>query len=331
MRNSCVIIGAGISGLLAARTLHDAGITVRVIDKARGVGGRMATRRIDAVRFDHGAQFIIARTSRFRTLINEWQAAGVARKWCEGFARPDRPPASDGHSRYCGSDGMTAIPKYLAIGLDISLQRRVTAIGFDRGRWQVGDEHGAVRSTQALIVTTPVPQSLVLFSKTENILPTDLINRLNRIKYDRCLAVMLNLAEPGHVPRPGAVQFNREPVHWIADNHQKGIAPHGYGLTIHAGPQFSLEHWDDDDERIVEQILPHITQYVRQSPLGRQVHRWRYSQCYMFCAQSFLMIDNPAPLYFAGDGFGSGRLEGAAVSGLQAADALLARWGKVRL
>ena len=40
-----VVIGAGMSGIACARVLRAAGLPVRLIDKARGVGGRMATRR----------------------------------------------------------------------------------------------------------------------------------------------------------------------------------------------------------------------------------------------------------------------------------------------
>ena len=52
------VIGAGISGLFAARTLADRGLNVKVFDKGRGLGGRMSTRRVDGKScFDHGAQY----------------------------------------------------------------------------------------------------------------------------------------------------------------------------------------------------------------------------------------------------------------------------------
>ena len=72
---TCIVIGAGIAGLLAARTLQEHGLRVTVLDKGRGVGGRMATRRIGSAVFDHGAQFFTARDPQFDTLISVWRRA----------------------------------------------------------------------------------------------------------------------------------------------------------------------------------------------------------------------------------------------------------------
>ena len=52
-----VVVGAGMTGLTAARALSGQGHDVVVIDKARGPGGRMSTRRDNDLRFDHGAQY----------------------------------------------------------------------------------------------------------------------------------------------------------------------------------------------------------------------------------------------------------------------------------
>lgn len=57
-----VIVGAGLSGLVAARSLAASGHDVSVLDKGRGVGGRLATRRIGDAVLDHGAQFFTVRT-----------------------------------------------------------------------------------------------------------------------------------------------------------------------------------------------------------------------------------------------------------------------------
>ena len=72
-----LIVGAGISGLMAARELKKNGYQVLVLDKGRGLGGRMATRRMGGARLDHGAQFMTARQPAFAAIIEEALAAGV--------------------------------------------------------------------------------------------------------------------------------------------------------------------------------------------------------------------------------------------------------------
>jgi renalase len=61
------IVGAGIAGLSCALRLQQDGCNVAVLDKGRGAGGRMSTRRIampggegagGEVAFDHGAQYL---------------------------------------------------------------------------------------------------------------------------------------------------------------------------------------------------------------------------------------------------------------------------------
>ena len=57
-----IIIGAGMAGMAAARTLVNANLPVLVLDKGRGISGRMATRRWGDATFDHGAQYFSAKT-----------------------------------------------------------------------------------------------------------------------------------------------------------------------------------------------------------------------------------------------------------------------------
>ena len=54
-----VVIGAGVAGLTAARTLHDSGLPVVVLDGADRVGGRIATDTVDGFRLDRGFQVLL--------------------------------------------------------------------------------------------------------------------------------------------------------------------------------------------------------------------------------------------------------------------------------
>ena len=103
-----VVIGAGLSGLVAAQSLQAQGHKVLVVDKGRSVGGRLATRRIGTATLDHGAQFFTVRSDEFAKHVDAWIQQGVVREWCKGFA------TADGHSRFVGVGGMNAIAKHLA-------------------------------------------------------------------------------------------------------------------------------------------------------------------------------------------------------------------------
>lgn len=83
------IIGAGMAGLTAARTLVQAGHKVTVFEKSKGVGGRMSTRRTEFGSFDHGAQYFTVRDARFRTMM-QWALANapeIARPWAANAVR----------------------------------------------------------------------------------------------------------------------------------------------------------------------------------------------------------------------------------------------------
>ena len=123
MHTDVVIIGAGIAGLSAARVLRAEGRSVRVVDKGRGVGGRMASRRIGDARFDHGAQFFTVRSAAFAELVERASADGAAVEWTHGF---DATP--DGHARWRGSEGMTSLCKWMAAdtGIEPELSTTVT-------------------------------------------------------------------------------------------------------------------------------------------------------------------------------------------------------------
>ena len=159
---SCLVVGAGIAGLLAARRLQASGLRVTLLDKGRRPGGRMATRQVGGGVCDHGAQFITVRDPAFGQLIADLRAAGIVREWARGFPSDQDSSRPDGNSRYCGASGMNGIAGHLAQGLRIYCSEQVTAISARDCGWQVKTESGSTWEVDALILTPPVPQSLVL-------------------------------------------------------------------------------------------------------------------------------------------------------------------------
>ncbi len=97
----------------------------------------MATRRFGGAVFDHGAQFLTARSPRFRDTVEDWVRAGVVREWYRsGGSGADG--AGDGHPHWCGVPAMSAVPKHLATGLDIHLATEVAALAPEEKRAAAG-------------------------------------------------------------------------------------------------------------------------------------------------------------------------------------------------
>lgn len=322
---SCLIIGAGMSGLAAAKTLQAAGVSVTVLDKGRGVGGRIATRRIDDGVFDHGAQFVTARDLNFRKMLEEMRGAGAVYEWCRGIGTPDEAAREDGHPRYQGTGGMSAIPKYLAKGLDVRLRHRVVQIKQMESEWRAQLESGQMFSADALICTAPVPQTMDLLDLGGYEMPDECRSALERIKYRPCLALMALLDGPSQIPEPGAVRDVNDSISFICDNRMKGISPDATAVTIHAGPQFSREHWSVEERAVTDWLLEQSKPYLGSRVRSASLHRWRYAHPSMTHTEPCLMVDGEAPLLFAGDAFNGPRVEGAAISGIAAATALLAQ------
>ena len=323
-RGTCLLVGAGIAGLMAARSLLDAGFGVKVLEKARGVGGRMATRRFGDAVFDHGAQFVTARDTRFQSYIDMWQREGIVEHWTNGFASNRERKKSGSHSRYRAHPGMTAIPKALSAGVDVELNTPVRSVTVRSGRWHAISETKGSFEGEALILTPPVPQSLRLLESGGITLSQDAGKDLRQIHYHSCIALMLIFDEPSAIPRPGAIQFEGSPIRWMADNQQKGISLHKPAVTIHAAPEFSSEHWTATDEEVLERLIHVAAPWLPEKVQQYQVHRWLYSQPVDLGRCENITLPGSPPLLFAGDAFAGGRVEGAALSGLRAADWLIA-------
>ncbi len=315
--NSCIIIGAGMAGITAARELTRNGWEVTILDKGRGVGGRMATRRIENTRADHGAQYFSVRTPEFRRLIEELEAEGIVEAW-------DLEKAGIEHPRYFGKPGMSAIPKYLAQDLSIKLQERATLIESQETGCRVTTETGSTYSADAVILTIPAPQAAILLQDSQLPLNEAGEHAFAAIRYRPCLAVLALLKVPSQVPAPGLVKFDEGDIATVTDNQQKGIAPEQPTVTIHASLEFSLENLEGDLKQAGQKLLDQLTDWIPAESISEyQVHRWRYSLADMRSPDAFAALNTPFPLLMGGDGFGMGNVEGTFQSGFQMAKKLM--------
>ena len=313
---SFVIIGGGISGLIAATLLQRQGLKVTVLDKGRGIGGRVATRRLkhlDSVVgiFDYGAQYFGVEHPQFQVWVDDWLEKKVIKQWCQGFAEVDGKP------RYCGVEGTRGIAKYLAQYLDVHTSTRVVKLHYDQ-QWSIITDSDRTYQGDILIMTPPVPQSLALLADSAIALPSDIQTSLEAVSYHSCIAVLALLEKPSKIPSPGGIAVENESLVWLADNHQKGISPDGYSVTIHASPDFSDRYYNCTDKEISQKILTAAAPWLNSPVIKYQVHRWRYSLPKTFYGSQCLSLSS-LPLIMAGDAFVSPNIEGAVLSGIAAA------------
>lgn len=310
---TCLIIGAGMAGLTAATTLHSAGWNVTVVDKGRGVGGRMATRRAGDSRFDHGAQFITVRDDRFAAAIRDWESAGVVCPWF----------TEDGHTRYRGTEGMAGIAKHMARELNVRTEVRIKHLEACEERWVAESESGETFEAAVVVMTPPAEQSLALCEPFRPLLGRKICRVLQSIHFDPCYALMIQAEGISAIPAPGYIRPESGPVAWIADNVQKGISQGVTALTIHADPRFTIAEWDTAPADVAAHLLKSAEAFVPGPVISWQLQRWRYSSPVNTHEERYLASRCPLPVFFAGDAFGGPRVEGAFLSGLQAAETIL--------
>ena len=227
---SVIIVGAGISGLAAARKLQENGFKVTVLEAQDRVGGRLRSNRSLGIAFDEGASWIhgtdgnpmtgLAQQAGMTTQITpddsfrSYDIGGVARSagtyenteeeyyavletlmnngstirsfetvffeqypqyandrlWrfflstYMTFDRGDLDQTSSllynegeefGGTEVIATNGYDTIPGYLANGLDVQLNQRVTAVDFSGNKVSVTHQ-GTVSEADYVIVSVPL-------------------------------------------------------------------------------------------------------------------------------------------------------------------------------
>ena len=302
-----------MSGLLAAQSLQAGGREILVLDKGRGFGGRMAGRNFAGATFEHGAQFLEARTPRFTAQVEAWCRAGLAEKWYLPLAE-----VGDAPFRFRAKPSMTALARYLATGIELLRVHTVVSLGLEGNRWSALLDKGGRVSASAVLVTCPVPQSLALLDQGGFAISSAHRTKLASITYERCLTVMAVLEGPSRLPSPGILAQGNGPIDRLCDHQIQGASPRP-AVTIQAGHQFSLDNWDRPRQEVAAEILKAAQPWLGSPVAAFQIHGWRYCRPLRSLANTCLKVHDDPSLVFAGDAFGGCDLESAAHSGWAAA------------
>lgn len=316
-----IVVGAGWSGLTAAARLAGSGHSVAVVEKSRGPGGRSATRREEPFVFDHGAQYLTARSEAFSHQVEAWAGAGLLATWKPRLAVFGKRPDHSGDSpaqRWVGVGGMNAVLHRLASGLDCRWHWRADAIDFDGQSWRVRSMDEQVLKARSLLLTAPPAQSSALLGSEHA-----LSRRLDSVEMLPCWVLMAGFAEPPATAFDAAF-VNEGPLSWIACNDSKPGSQSASAWIGHASGAWSREHLEAEPEDVARELF--VAMGKLDSALDQPsrlciAHRWRYAMA-RAPLDGPILADDGQKLVIAGDWCAGERIEGAWISGVAAAQRL---------
>ena len=327
------IIGAGISGLTAARMLTDAGIKVTVFEKSRGVGGRTANRRSEHGSFDHGAQYFTVKDREFRSLIDRLISKGAVASWTNPAdpSSPDIVHLSNGvisqrslsNEKYVGTPAMNSICKHLSHEIEVVFNSRVVEVLECPGKVQLrlqGEEKAT--GFDGVIISTPSFQASELTKEWPK-----LSAALEAIEMRPCWACLATFEHPVTSDWVGAFLKDSH-IAWIARNNTKpGRNSKTENIVIHATAEWSQAHLKTSQHAVAEMLLEEFwlkTGLSRQPAGYLNAHLWRYAvaaeELHLECLSS-----SSSNLVICGDWAHGSRVEGAFLSGRSASTKMLAK------
>ncbi len=304
------IVGAGMAGMSCGQRLSRLGHEVRLFDKGRGPGGRMATRRMEdggtTLHFDHGAQYFTAREPRFVDQVAHWEATGVAARW-----------AAAGDDVWVGTPAMNAPLKAMAGELGVQFGTRIEQLVRDGEGWQIDGEGAPDARFDAVLVAVPAEQAGPLLQPHAPAMAT----LADQTASDPCWTLMAGFEAPLALVQDTLRQ--RGPIGWAARNNAKPGRASEECWVIQASPEWSRAHLEEDAETVAAALLAELAE-ANGGPLPRQLgataHRWRFARS--GTAGEEALWDAEQRIGVCGDWLIGPRVEAAYMSGLLLAEAV---------
>ena len=326
-----IIVGSGLAGLALAQDLSRVGTPVRVLDKARGIGGRAAARRWQDRVVDHGAQFFTARGERLEALVFGWLAEGWLKVWTRGFGQFKQgeffETREDSYARYAPAGGMNLVGKALSQNLNLRLETQIVRCERRVNSWLLEDSAGNTFEDEQVVFNLPAPQIVALLGEVCQTSPHpvlhSLCHTLEPVRLSPTFTLMLALEKDLQVDWKGA-QSSGHPIGWLSRDHTKRADGAPPTLVIHANSEWSGENLDIDKAEVEREMLIHARELLGDSleHSFSQLHRWRYATPEVLYPDKCFW-NAELGLGWCGDWCGTARVEGALESGWALAERIL--------
>jgi predicted NAD/FAD-dependent oxidoreductase len=287
MVQDTIIVGAGVAGLRCAGELARAGRSVLVLDRARDVGGRCATRRFEGQPVDFGPMFLHGDHPGFTAALAGVTGATPLRDWprrIQGGGQPCQPGALDPAVRRVSfAEGLKAFPRHLARGLEIRLETPVTAIRQEAGGFELTTGTGPALRCRDLVLALAMEQSRRLLATLADGPEVAGIQALLGM-FGSVPSLTLITGYPLETPEPPfdlCYPDGSDLLQLIAHDSGKRPEPKFRVLVAQARPRWSRLHLetpvDDWSRSILAELAEQLGPWAAQ-PLWRHPHRWRHAR-----------------------------------------------------
>lgn len=322
------IIGAGLSGLIVARKLSEFG-EVKIFEKARGVGGRMASRYFknnsesnsdsnkNDFGFDFGAQFFNAKSREFKSFIQPFITDGTLVEWHARFVEIDnnkityRRNWGNSPEHYVVAPKMNELCKKLAKNLDIKFQTKITKLIKTQNSISISDDkENLYEDFDLVILAIPAQQTLELIPENYKFR-----TEISTKKMVGCFALMLGLESEMNIDFDAAYLKNSK-LSWIASEDSKPNRMKSFSYSILSRNAWAEKNMERDLNEIKNELIEEL-EYATNSKLPKilhsDIHRWRYANIAKQAGEKFY-FDKESKIAACGDWCIKGRIEAAFLS-----------------
>lgn len=280
---SVAIIGAGISGITLACNLPK-NYNIQIFEKARGVGGRMATRYAGDYKFDHGTQYFCAETREFQNFLDPYIDKKIVAEW-KGKVACFEGQNFILRDHFVACPGMNSLCKELAKDLNITLNCQVKPLSTRNkfGKWElynINDEF--LGEFDWVISTAPAQQSLDLFTNFAKIYDD------SNVMMQSCYAVMLGFQQA----KCNTAKCNTDFIAYKTKKRELGAKfiafcstkpqrdNNFHSVVIHSTKDFAAEYKDSgmEKEQVGGILINKITNVLDLHDYQfKATHLWRYA------------------------------------------------------
>ena len=305
------VIGAGMCGISCASYLQKNGFGVTIFEKSRGIGGRMASRRInEQVSVDHGAQYIKPYSKNFLHFLEETVRAGFASSWSPlGMAKN----YIQEKKIFVGTPRMNSILKNSSNNLEINFSSKINKILSNFNKWKLVIE-GIEYQKEFDIVVFAIP-----FHQISEIIDDSwsTVKKISKVKMSPCWTLML--LTKNKLSFSDYEKLDNEKISSITFDTSKPQRNKKFNsYIIHSNPNWSERHISYDQNKIEEMLINILTKDFGQDLNIEYIkaHRWLYAQTTDPLGKPFIKNENNS-LYAGGDWCLGTNVESAFISGFE--------------